>query len=192
MKLWNSSLGADSTDSLKRREVPLGTSLFFMESVESAHRLRNSYSELIATRLFAFAFICTLCTFIMKNTTRDIGHDDISLTRSALSLPFLLHSSEEAFATNITCMCHRPVGGHFVDHENDETKRLPGGGGNLSFQDTGLCHSNCKSTTHKSGKLSQKNTHKSGEISQKYTHKSGEFLKIIPINPGMPKQLTYN
>ena len=55
---------------------------------------------------------------------------------------------------------------------------LPGGG-NLSFQDTGLCHSNRKSTTHKSG-----------EISQKYTHKSGEFLIIIPINPGMPKQLT--
>ena len=41
------------------------------------------------------------------------------------------------------------------------------GGGNLSFQDTGLCHSNRKSTTHKSGKLSQKYTHKSGEISQK-------------------------
>ena len=54
-----------------------------------------------------------------------------------------------------------------------------GGGGNLSSQDTGLRHSNRKSTTHKSG-----------EISQKYTHKSGEFLKIIPINPGMPKQLT--
>ena len=64
----------------------------------------------------------------------------------------------------------------------------PGGGGNLSFQDTGLCHSNRKSTTHKSGKLSQKYTHKSGEISQKDTHKSGEFLKIITINPGMPKK----
>ena len=70
--------------------------------------------------------------------------------------------------------------------------RKPGGGGNLSFQDTRLCHSNRKSTTHKSGKLSQKYTHKSGEISQKYTHKSGEFLKIIPINPGMPKRLTNN
>ena len=68
----------------------------------------------------------------------------------------------------------------------------PGGGGNLSFQDTGLCHSNRKSTTHKSGKLSQKYTHKSGKLSQKYTHKSGEFLKIIPINPGMPKKLTNN
>ena len=55
------------------------------------------------------------------------------------------------------------------------------GGGNLSFQDTGLCHSNRKSTTHKSG-----------EISQKYTHKSGEFLKIIPISPGMLKKLTNN
>ena len=72
-----------------------------------------------------------------------------------------------------------------------------GPGGNLSFQDTGLCHSNRKSTTHKSGEISQKYTHKSGEISQKYTHKSGEFfenhthksgkckklLKNIPINP---------
>ena len=67
-----------------------------------------------------------------------------------------------------------------------------GGGGNLSFQDTGLCHSYRKSNTHKSGKLSQKYTHKSGEISQKYTHKSGEFLKIIHINPGMPKKLTNN
>ena len=66
------------------------------------------------------------------------------------------------------------------------TPESPGGGGNLSFQDTGLCHSNRKSTTHKSGKLSQKYTHKSGKISQKYTHKSGEFLKIILINPGMP------
>ena len=66
----------------------------------------------------------------------------------------------------------------------------PGGGGNLSLQDTGLCHSNRESTTHKSGEISQKYTHKSGEISQKYTHKSGEFLKIMPINPGMPKQLT--
>ena len=56
-----------------------------------------------------------------------------------------------------------------------------GGGGKLSFQDTGLCHSNRKSTTHKSG-----------EISQKYTHKSGEFLQIIPINPGMLKKLTNN
>ena len=65
-------------------------------------------------------------------------------------------------------------------------------GGNLSFQDTGLCHSNRKSTTHKSGKLSQKYTYKSGKISQKYTHKSGEFLKIIPINPGMPKKLINN
>ena len=67
---------------------------------------------------------------------------------------------------------------------------LGGGGGKLSFQDTGLCHSNRKSTTHKSGEISQEYTHKSGEISQKYTHKSGEFLKIIPINPGMLKQLT--
>ena len=61
-------------------------------------------------------------------------------------------------------------------------------GGNLSFQDTGLCHSNRKSTTHKSGKLSQKYTHKSGEISQKYTHKSKEFLKIIPIKSGNAKK----
>ena len=59
-----------------------------------------------------------------------------------------------------------------------------GGGGNLSFQDTGLCHSNRKSTTHKSGEISQ-NTHKSGEFSENHTHKSGkckELLKNIPIN----------
>ena len=53
-----------------------------------------------------------------------------------------------------------------------------GGGGNSSFHDTGLCHSNRKSTTHKSG-----------EISQKYTHKAGEFLKTIPINPEDAKKL---
>ena len=77
--------------------------------------------------------------------------------------------------------------------ENDKVNNLsPGGGGNLSFQDTGLCHSNRESTTHKSGKPSQKYTLKSGEISQKYTHKSGVILKIIPINPGMPKKLTNN
>ena len=46
-------------------------------------------------------------------------------------------------------------------------------GGNLSFQDTGLCHSNRKSTTHKSGEISQKYTHKSGEFSENHTHKSG-------------------
>ena len=74
----------------------------------------------------------------------------------------------------------------------DNFQCWPRGGGNLSFQDTGLCHSNRKSTTHKSGKLSQKYTHKSGEISQKYTYKSGEFLKIIPMNPGMPKKLINN
>ena len=61
------------------------------------------------------------------------------------------------------CSCEKPTGG----------------GGDLSFQDTRLCHSNRKGTTHKSG-----------DISQKYTHKSGEFLKIIPINPGMLRQLT--
>ena len=73
------------------------------------------------------------------------------------------HESASATSKDLSCM-------------------LPGGGGgNLCFQDTGLCHSNGKSTTHKSG-----------EISQKYTHKSGEFLKIIPINPGMPKKLTNN
>ena len=66
-------------------------------------------------------------------------------------------------------------------HFSLEYQPRPGGGGNLSFQDTGLCHSNRKSTTHKSGKLSQN-----------YTHKSGEFLKIIPINPGMPKKLINN
>ena len=40
---------------------------------------------------------------------------------------------------------------------------LPGveGGGDLSFQDTGLYHSDHRSTTHK----------------------SGEFLKSVPINP---------
>ena len=30
-----------------------------------------------------------------------------------------------------------------------------GGGGHFTFQDTGLCHSNRKSTTHKSGEISQ-------------------------------------
>ena len=49
-----------------------------------------------------------------------------------------------------------------------------GGGGVMR-----ISHSNRKSTTHKSG-----------EISQKCTHDSGEFMKIIPIDPGMPKQLT--
>ena len=73
-----------------------------------------------------------------------------------------------------------------------ETAKSRGGGGNLSFQDTGLCHSNRKSTTNKSGELSQKYTHKSGEISQKYTPKAGELLNSIPINPGMPKLLTNN
>ena len=48
-----------------------------------------------------------------------------------------------------------------------------GGGGNLSFQDTGLYHSNRKSTTHKSGEIFQKYTHKSGEFSENHTHKSG-------------------
>ena len=66
---------------------------------------------------------------------------------------------------------------------NVETGFKPVGGGedNFSFQDTGLCHSNPESTTHKSG-----------EISQKYTHKSGEFLKIIPINPGMQNSPSIN
>ena len=63
----------------------------------------------------------------------------------------------------------------FVCFAVDVRRHSPGG--NLSFQDTGLCHSNRKSTTHKSGEISQKYTHKSGEISQKYTHKSGEFMK---------------
>ena len=48
-----------------------------------------------------------------------------------------------------------------------------GEGGNLSFQDAGLCHSNRKSTTHKSGEISQKYTHKSGVFSENHTHKSG-------------------
>ena len=72
-----------------------------------------------------------------------------------------------------------------------------GGGGNLSFQDTGLCHSNRKSTTHKCGEISQKYTHKSGRISQNLEEflkripiNLGNFLRIIPINPEMPKQLT--
>ena len=59
-------------------------------------------------------------------------------------------------------------------------------GGNLSFQDTGWCHSNRKSTTHKSGEISQKYTHISGEFSENHTHKSGickQLLKTIPINP---------
>ena len=65
----------------------------------------------------------------------------------------------------------------------------PGGeGSNLSFQDTWLCHLDRKSSTHKSGEICQKDILKSGEISQEYTHKSGEFLKVIPMNPGMPKQ----
>ena len=56
-----------------------------------------------------------------------------------------------------------------------------GGGGNLSFQDTGLCHSNRKSTTHKSG-----------EISQSIPINLENLLKIIPINPEMPKQILIN
>ena len=55
----------------------------------------------------------------------------------------------------------------------------PGGGeGNLNFQDTGLCHSNRKSTTHKSGEISQKYTHKSGEFAEKHTHKSGNAKTV--------------
>ena len=53
-----------------------------------------------------------------------------------------------------------------------------GGGGNLSFQDTGLCHSNRKSTTHKSGETPQKHTHKSGEFAENYTHKSGNAKTV--------------
>ena len=50
----------------------------------------------------------------------------------------------------------------------------PGGGGvNLSFQDTGMCHSNRNSITHKSREISQKHNHKSGEISENHNHKSG-------------------
>ena len=65
-------------------------------------------------------------------------------------------------------------------------KARGGGGGNLTFQDTGLCHSNRKNATHKSGDISQKYTHKSGEFSENHTHKSGKCeksLKTIPINP---------
>ena len=47
-----------------------------------------------------------------------------------------------------------------------------GGGGYLSFQVTWLCHSNRKSTTHKSGEISQKFTQKSGKFSENHAHKS--------------------
>ena len=102
---------------------------------------------------------------------------DFGFTRDEIKVPFfpLLPSGRK--------ICAQPT-----NHKLNGLQKPGGGGGNLSFQDTGLCHSYRKSTTHKSGKLSQKYTHKSGEISQKYTHKSGEFLKIIPINPGMPKK----
>ena len=61
-----------------------------------------------------------------------------------------------------------------------------GGGGNLSFQDTGLCHSNRKSTTHKSGEISQKYTHKSGKCTKLLKNipiNLENFLKTTPINP---------
>ena len=59
------------------------------------------------------------------------------------------------------------------DDFRDDTMTGAARGGNLSFQDTGLCHSNRKSTTHKSGEISQKYTHKSGEFSENHTHKYG-------------------
>ena len=46
-------------------------------------------------------------------------------------------------------------------------------GGHLSFQGTGLCHSNHKNTTHKSRQIPEKYTHKSGKFSENYTLKSG-------------------
>ena len=55
----------------------------------------------------------------------------------------------------------------------------PGGGGNLSFQDTGLCHSNRKSTP-----INPEKFLKSIPINLQ------NLLKIIPINPEMPKQFT--
>ena len=51
----------------------------------------------------------------------------------------------------------------------------PGGGGHLNVKDTGLWHSNRKSTTHKSG-----------EFLKSIPINPENFLKIIPINPEMP------
>ena len=60
-----------------------------------------------------------------------------------------------------------------------ESSMPPGGGGNLSFQDTGLCHSSPKIPP-----INPEKFVKSIPINLE------DFLKIIPINPEMPKQLT--
>ena len=61
-----------------------------------------------------------------------------------------------------------------------------GGGCNLSFQDTGLCHSNREITTHKSGEFSENHTHKSGNAT---SSPIDEFVqKTIPINPENAKK----
>ena len=65
-----------------------------------------------------------------------------------------------------------------VYYPMDALNKGPGGGGNLSFQDTGLCHSHRKSTTHKSGEISEKYTHKSGKFTENHTHKSGNAEKV--------------
>ena len=55
-------------------------------------------------------------------------------------------------------------------------------GGRLTIQDTGLCHSNRKSTTHKSGEIFRK----SYRSIRKCQSRSpiNEFLqKTVPINP---------
>ena len=57
--------------------------------------------------------------------------------------------------------------------------RPPGGGGNFSFQDTGLCHSN-----RKVPRINPENFLKSIPINLE------NFLKIISINLEMPKLLT--
>ena len=92
------------------------------------------------------------------------------------------------FVVLFTEMCQSQYRDNHLPHSP------PGGGGNLSFQDTGLCHSNRKSTTHKSRETSLNHTHKSGKAKTAHSsgtaHQINEFLqKTIPINPENAKKL---
>ena len=82
--------------------------------------------------------------------------------------------AEKYFSATIPAASDTPLQfDHSLQQFHREKIKTPGGGGNLSFQDTGLCLSNRKSTTHESGDISQKYTHKSGEFSENHTHKFG-------------------
>ena len=63
-------------------------------------------------------------------------------------------------------------------------------GSNLSFQDTGLCHSNRKSTTYKSVEILKSIPINAEKFLKSIPINPEKFLKIIPINPEMPKKLT--